>query len=532
MKLTSKIDAVTLFSKGAEVTRLAQIELEEGEHRLVLRDLPPGLMADSLRVEGEVDGKLTIAAVDSRIVHISSAEKKLDESERRLLEKRIEKLEDQMQELEGRLQTAATQKNLMDALAAMPGSPRSPKTDWGKIFDLIGERLPGVYETINALTIAQRHLGETIEDLRGQLDDQPRDKIMRTEVEISATAGSALKGELKIRYQMPDAGWQPVYDARLDTGSADGQTLIDLVRRARIFQNSGEAWQDVELSLSTTRPSGRTGAPDLAPVILDILPEAPGIPRGALRQHSPVPQQQPEAVMCAAMPDESAGAVPGDVMQKVIEQETKVEQGGFHIRFEVPGRVTLSGRGEQKKVRIGGQKLKPALEVRATPLLDPTAFLYAVFRLDGELPLLPGEVALYRDNVYVGNGHLPLVNVGERHELGFGADDQVSVKRVEKHREKGRQGLIRSENSDEYEFEISIDNHHPRAMPVRILDRVPVSRHEKLKVERLRDMTRPDEENVDDKRGVLAWEFDLGAGQQHKINLHYRITWPKGEQVG
>ena len=140
-------------------------------------------------------------------------------------------------------------------------------------------------------------------------------------------------------------------------------------------------------------------------------------------------------------------------------------------------------------------------------MLDPTAFLHADFELTGELALLPGEVALYRDNVYVGTGRLPLVNVGEHHELGFGSDDQVSIKRVELQRTKGRHGLIKSENTNEVHFKISVSNHHKQMMPVRILDRIPASNHEKLKIERLREMSPPTDEDVDDQRGVLAYRI-------------------------
>jgi len=78
MNITSKIDAVTLFPRGAEITRLAKIELEEGEHEIILRDLPQGLVQNSLRVEGKADERLEIGAVDSRTVHIPIEVKRLE----------------------------------------------------------------------------------------------------------------------------------------------------------------------------------------------------------------------------------------------------------------------------------------------------------------------------------------------------------------------------------------------------------------------------------------------------------------------
>ena len=41
----------------------------------------------------------------------------------------------------------------------------------------------------------------------------------------------------------------------------------------------------------------------------------------------------------------------------------------------------------------------------------------------------------------------------------------------------------------------------------------------------------PSEKDVDDKRGVLAWEFDLPAGDSKTINLVHEIEWPEGQNL-
>ncbi len=527
MKISSKIDAVTIFARGAEIVRVAPIELSCGDVELIVEDLPVGLVANSLRVEALADGQLELGSVDTRSVHISCEKNRLDDEARQLIEKRIEKLEDEVQALEGKLHTAQTQKNLMEGLAQMPGSPPETQTDWGRILNLVGERLPKTHEMFNHLTIERRKLQKKIDDLRNQLACEPENTELQTRVRISARAESALKGQLILRYQVREASWEPLYDARLQTeGGSNEGPVIDLVRRASIYNNTNENWDQVALSLSTTNPASGTSTPDLLPLVLDILPDI-----------EPMRIEQSRGLTADDIPLRAASLSPmmaggSAVVKKAVERESEIETTGFAACFKVPGRICLQRRGEEKKVRLGSENLKPRLQVRATPLLDATAYLYADFKLEGELALLPGKVALYRDNIYVGDGQLPLVNVGERHELGFGADDQLVVKRVEKKRTKGSHGLIKTENTDEFSFRITIINHHKQTMPVRILERIPVSNHEKLKVERLRDMSAPTIEDVDDKRGVLAFEEDVAAGDEYVIKLHYRLSWPKDERIG
>ena len=62
----SRVDAVTVFPQGAEVSRVAKVQLEKGPHTVILNDLPADAVPNSIRVEGLASGKLEIGSVDSR----------------------------------------------------------------------------------------------------------------------------------------------------------------------------------------------------------------------------------------------------------------------------------------------------------------------------------------------------------------------------------------------------------------------------------------------------------------------------------
>ena len=91
---TSRVDAVTVFPAGAEVSRTAKIKLEPGEHVIRLADLPAGALPQSIRVEGKTSGgQLQIGSVDSRRVSVERFENPAAlASQRRDLEDKIEKL--------------------------------------------------------------------------------------------------------------------------------------------------------------------------------------------------------------------------------------------------------------------------------------------------------------------------------------------------------------------------------------------------------------------------------------------------------
>jgi len=62
--VASEIDAVTVFTQGAQLFRKADISLEKGEHLLIFENLTTTFDPASIRVGGT--GSLTILSVSSR----------------------------------------------------------------------------------------------------------------------------------------------------------------------------------------------------------------------------------------------------------------------------------------------------------------------------------------------------------------------------------------------------------------------------------------------------------------------------------
>ena len=83
-------------------------------------------------------------------------------------------------------------------------------------------------------------------------------------------------------------------------------------------------------------------------------------------------------------------------------------------------------------------------------------------------PILPGQVSLFRDATFVGNGRLPLLAPGEEHELGFGVDDAVRVRHAIAEEKRGETGIITSSKTDTRSYRITVKNLHERPIPVTV----------------------------------------------------------------
>ncbi|CUT13371.1 Aspartate ammonialyase EC 4311 [Bradyrhizobium sp.] len=521
---TSAIDTVTVYPDGATVTRVIAVDLPSGDSTLIAKDFPLGLDTSSIRVEGEGGTKLTIGTIDARTPR--AAPVNLPE-----LDKRIEALNDQRADLQGAIDSANARRKFAEHFAeASPagigdkGEAR-PIAEWRTAFATVGEEIASADTAVRDATRKMREIDRQIGQLEVERKAKPPSKL---EVRMDIAAPAATKATLRVTYNVRNARWLPLYDARLDTGAKDRKPQLELVRRAEVTQSTGEDWSNVTLGVSTVR-IGRGGS---APELNSLVAQYPQVPRPrALGSLS-------DSAMPAAAPmqqrkiETSAAKAAEDIRERAEEQQAVAEIGDFQATYKIPGRVSLGAAEGAKSLRIASMTVPADLMVRAAPVMDPTAFLEASFKQTDDASLLPGKVAIYRDGTFVGRGKLSASAKDDIVRLGFGADDKVRIERAVLKRNEGSAGLlVTTSKTDERAFKTTIRNGHDFPIKVAIEDQLPVSESEDILVEMLPATTPPTASNIRDKRGVLEWSFDAKPGEIKDINFAWRIRWPKDKSM-
>ncbi|MEQ1614512.1 MAG: DUF4139 domain-containing protein, partial [Hyphomicrobiaceae bacterium] len=481
--------------------------------------------------------KLEIGSVDSRVLSIPRTDAGVIASERKKIETEIETLKDAKSVLNNQVQTAEAQKALITNLTTLPSRP-APATgtaageNWAQMLALIGTSMSDVHKVILETQIKMREIDRKIADLAKKLTETAPVQESRLEVKVFANAGAALDADLVIRYQVANAGWQPQYDARLATGNKTVAPKLSLTRRAAITQRTGEAWENIALTLSTARPSASSAAPTLNSMTVDFQPERPPMPAPVA---AAPPAQMTRGLVEKADEGVAAGAAAksrtrylGDA--KVEEVSAQIQASPFQALYAIPGQLSVPATGEPKRVVIDNADIEPALVVRATPKLEAKAYLYAKLLMPKTTPYLPGQVALFRDNTFVGNGRLPMLTPGEEHELGFGADDAVRIKYANTDEKRSESGIISSSKNDARNYRITMTNKHERPIAITITDQIPVSNNAEIKVE-MTAKPQPSKRDVEDKRGIVAWEDTLKVDEEKTIDFGYKVTWPAAKQI-
>jgi uncharacterized protein (TIGR02231 family) len=518
ISLPTRIDAVTVFPDAASVTRLGSARVPAGEHVLILRGLPAAIDPASIRVEGQADGPLAIGSADVRRAPADTQPS--EDSQRKLRGLRIE-----LGKARGRIDALEAQKRAITELTRTAAEAGARD---GKGFDIekaraawaaLGEGVAAANDAIQAEQVKAGDLEAEIRAIEAAAG-RPRPGVAPVvDLAVAVEAARDLTASLNITYRVGGARWTAVYDAALDT-SGSGTAKVSLVRRASVTQRTGEDWTDVSLTLSTTRVAGGTAAPEVMaqtlnlrdPVVVMELarPRAMAAPAAGAAADQRLPQQ----------------AAPVEAPRQAQEREAAASATAFSASFAAPGRVSISRDGAARTLRLSTHALEAPLLARVAPSLDTRAYLSTALTWTDDVPLLPGEVALTRDGVFVGRGRIGQVAAGDTFDLGFGADERIKVERTPVRRRDNDPAGANASRIQISDHRTVVTNLHRRPMRISIIDRIPVSENTAVIVEALPTNTAPTERNVQDRRGVMAWTHDYQPNERREVRLGWRMRWP------
>ncbi|KAK8081052.1 hypothetical protein PG997_008870 [Apiospora hydei] len=263
-------------------------------------------------------------------------------------------------------------------------------------------------------------------------------------------------------------------------------------------------------------------------------------------------------------------------------QESTFEETGFTTTYDLPGLKTLapaSTASKQRVARISFANI--AFSHTVVAKYKPVAYLQAKVRNGNKLTLLPGPAGLTLDGSFLGRTSMPRCSPGDSFTLSLGVDPAIKVAYPKPDVRRSQSGVFNREDSAVYTRTVSLSNtrsspsstattttsgstsqqKQKQPLPARItvLDQVPVSEDERLRVEVLqpRGLTlaspgapggggvpagvagREGKDEKDwgkavatlKKGGEVSWDVTLNAGRMVKLGLEYQCAFPTGDHA-
>ncbi|MEZ7518498.1 DUF4139 domain-containing protein [Psychrobacter sp. NPDC078370] len=329
--------------------------------------------------------------------------------------------------------------------------------------------------------------------------------------QVSVRTASRSPSSVKLHYQVQGAGWEPAYQARLNTNSEQ----LSITASAIIAQQTGENWTNVPLTLSTVNPNQSTTG------------QLPYVQRLSLYEESEDARVRRELPMMDASPvmmeepayNKGAGAAMAPLPNFTVSSQNK---NGI-IEYRLPQLVSIPSDGRRVRTVIGEQAGNSKLWIRSTPSVETAAYWYA------SAPFLTpdwvdGSLQLYRDDNYVGQSRYNYQVLKEQ-GIGFGRDSNMLVKELTNEDKQGEKGVLNRTQTLTTTKAYQFTNQHNRSVRLQVLGSEPISRDDSLKVA-VTHTPPVTERDWNDNQGMVAWEFNLPSKQSQVIRSTSQISYP------
>ena len=503
---TLKIVRVTTYEDRADVVREGAITLPAGSAVIVVKDLPAVLSDEHVVARLEpVSGAAHVN--DTRVDRYVVGGDDALAARRDMLAKQIEALDDDIATAEEahrrasaeRAQAEVALRRYIEALTRAAGAGDGNSDVWSKSVDAFAKALAAA----DAARASTRAVLDELRKKRARAaaDARPAPTGQKTVAElrlrVSSTGGPC---KLVVSTLLPCAAWRPTHEAQLleePSGDATVPTRegarVKFVTYAAVWNRTGEAWRDVELVLSTARPSAGAELPVLRADRLTLRHKT------AEEKRTIVVEHREESVPKSA----TQGAAPG------------VDDGGEARTFKA-SRVTVPDDGRPHRVEVATFTAPAKTERVAFPELVPQVFLRASLKNAGTAPILAGPVTLLMHGTYVGTGDVAFVGSGESFDLSFGSDDRFTV-RTKKRRADDKK--LVGKDVVHFVREAVLVQTGQQTERVVVHMRVPVSEVKQVKV--LPSPQHTTVEVVPDEHGIVRVPVELAPNVEKKLAIAF-----------
>jgi hypothetical protein len=256
--------------------------------------------------------------------------------------------------------------------------------------------------------------------------------------------------------------------------------------------------------------------------------------------------------------------------QSLTFEEGAWEESGMTTSYDCPGLKTIAPNNSTIKHKIAKIDFKNVIFSHiVVGKLRQVAFLKARLRNASKITLLKGPLGLTLDGSFLGQSTFPRCSSGESFSLPLGVDPAITIAYPKPTVQRSQSGIFSKEDSNVFTRSVLIVNtKHNAAAEITVLDQIPVSEDERLKIEIINPkglkvggewvrtgssafqgvntgLAKDARASVygegsgkwgsavamAKKGGEVAWNVKLNPGQGVKLVLEYEATFPGGETV-
>jgi hypothetical protein len=542
-KVQTKLDSVKVYLQGAELSHSAKVKLEKGKTTLKLDGISRNLLENSIRINTEKE-------IEIMSVTLKSEPKMLEKTQAILAtEDSIDKIEYKIEELNNERTALNEELEMVKANKNIGGNSGTTVQQIKDMADFFRTRILDIKSKIQKINIEHMSLNEKNNKLKVNLTKlTSKNTGTNSFIELVINSETEMSTGLVLSYYTSQASWYPEYNVKVKGITSKP----DIYYKARVRQNSGIDWEDIDITLSTGNPMLSLNKPVLTTIFAAIQASADRKPLSAdgvnniVSLSSGNSQSGTGWSVRGARQSETQIRVDGyDVSNsftggfgngendklnspdELINEYQNIE-GNFesitgNITFEYKPllKYTIMNDNQYYSVNMQKKEMESDYQYYCAPSKNSEVFLIAGIKNWEELNLLPGSANIYYENSYNGRTYINPTTTDSILQITVAVDKEIIVKRTQmKEYREGK--FLSSKNEKTYGYTITIRNTKDKAIKMIVEDQVPVSDDEDIEIE----VSEKSGANHNTKTGIIKWTVELKPGEKIEKQLVYSLTAP------
>ena len=534
-KINSSIKAVTIFLTGGEVHRKASTNLKKGRNKLVFTQI--STVADNKSIQFSSETPLSLVSVSSEIDYLSVTERN---PKIRAIKDSIQLINDEVVDLQNEKSAYQVERQLLEQNKSIKGEQQNLTVEELRAMAAYYRKhVMEINKIMTAYDLRIREKNNLKYRYQNQLTElNYKETIKSNQIVVIVDSETDQNSVLDLKYMVSNCGWQANYDLRAN----NIKDKISLKYKAKVYNNTGNDWSNVQLFLSTSDPNISASAPELAPWYMNyssLMNQANDAYDGneyvvpSNRAYTKYYQNWNAAPQMNQNLDGLYATDNFEQQQQgtVANPEdnitfTNIEVSQLSTTFEIEKEYSIPSDAKPYLVDITEHNLTATFSHKAVPKLDKDGFLLANIVGWESLDLVPGPTQVYFSDAFVGQSYINTSNVSDTLRLSFGRDNKIPVSRklVQEFSDKK---VIGSNRKDNYTYKIIAKNN--RDIPVRLslYDQIPISQDSDISI----TINEISDAKYNETTGKLTWLLNLNPGESKSYQISFTIKYPKDKTI-
>lgn len=259
----STITKATVYYAGAQIERSSSVTLNKGDNIIELNNLSPFIDENSIQFSGL--GNTSIVSVNYTTTLLFT---KTDSEKLSYINKQIKIKQNTIATLESLQKGLTEEETLLTSNRKLLSEENTSLTKLQEFATYYRKRITQISteKYTNQTTIDS--LETILTDYRTELQKvQSGNKEQKGIITVNLHSDTTATLQLTFTYNVTQAGWFPVYDIK----ATDTHSNLSINFKAHVFQDTGEDWTNVKVTLSTADPTVPSDKPEMVPHYLNFI---------------------------------------------------------------------------------------------------------------------------------------------------------------------------------------------------------------------------------------------------------------------